>query len=114
MSLEKLKALESEAKNLEYQKTKHESAEKLLANARNGQETLAEFFGRIRDNWRYGDNELARDALTEVINEAKLDILRLAELRLAAKARELKIEAARRNAIVTASILPIPEITVKL
>lgn len=110
MSLEQLKTIEREANSIASDCEKHEQAEKLLAALRNGPQTLSDIFINANSRWNYGCDELAKSALIEVINEAKLDILRLAELRLAAKARELKIEAARRRAIITASILPLPEI----
>lgn len=57
----------------------------------------------------YSRDEDALEALSEVLNEMKHDILRLAELRLAAKERDCKIKAAQCRAVLEASILPLPE-----
>lgn len=110
MSLEQLKTIERKANSIAIDCEAHGKAEKLLAGQRNGPCTLSDILITAHSRWSYGCDELAKIALIEVINEAKLDILRLAELRLAARARELKIEASRHRAIITASILPLPEI----
>lgn len=109
MSLEQLQQLERDAKDIESSKSRFDGAEKRLSDLRNGSRTLVEIVELTRD-WRYSSDEQAKLALHEVINECKLDLLRLAELRLAAKSRELKIKAAQRRAVITASILPLPEI----
>ena len=56
------------------------------------------------------NEEGARDAVHQVLNEMKADILRLAELRLHALAREHKIAAHRKLVILEAAILPTPEV----
>lgn len=61
----------------------------------------------------YSRDDDALEALSEVLNEMKHDILRLAELRLAAKERDCKIKAAQCRAVLEASILPLPEETTK-
>lgn len=109
MSLEQLQQLERDARDIESSKSRLDGAEKALADLRNGGRTLVEIVVITRD-WKYSSEEAAKIALHEVINECKLDLLRLAELRLAAKSRELKIQAAQRRAVIAASILPIPEI----
>jgi hypothetical protein len=111
VSLEQLKNLEQEAQRLSNQQDSHNFAEKTLASLRNGPQTLSYIASNLMPGWQYGSDEIARAALMEVLDEAKLDILRLAELRLAAKSRELKIDAARRRAVIAASILPIPPTT---
>lgn len=107
MSLEQLQQLESDAKSIDSEKWKIDRAEKELAAYRNSSRSLVEVV--IMSGQWSGYDENKKLALHEVINECKLELLRLAELRLAAKSRELKIQAAQLRAIITASILPLPE-----
>lgn len=109
-TLKALNDLSSGAARLASKCYEHEKAAESLAKKRNSEDTLVEIIVEMGKN-NYSWEQLPREALFEVINECKLDLIRLAELRLAAKARELKIKAAQRNAIVVASILPLPEIS---
>ncbi len=60
-------------------------------------------------SWNYNPNLIAKNALFEVLNEQKHELLRLTELRLQAKARDQKIKAAQKRDILAASILPTTE-----
>lgn len=109
MSLEDLKKLESEAACLDSRSRRSYDAASTLAKYRNGNLEMSEVV-KNAFQWSFGPNEEAREAMLEVINEMKVDILRIAELRLSAKARTLKVQAAQRRAVLTASILPVPGI----
>ena len=110
MSLDQLKDFNREADNLSGQSSRYEGAQKILASTRNGPRPLSVALQEVIGRWKYGGDEIARAELYSVLDEMGADIYRIAEMRLAAKARLYKVKAAQRRAIVTASILPIPEI----
>ena len=102
MTLEELNNLNSEAEWLLRDARKQEQAGKLLGDIRTGEAT---FTNEIMDKLRYwssGSNELARDELFAVLNEMAPDILRIAELRLAAAARQAKVSASSKKAAIAA------------
>lgn len=56
----------------------------------------------------YFENENAITALHGAIDELKHDIIRVAELRLAAASRALKVQAEQKKRVLDAAILPLP------
>lgn len=102
MSLDALKTLEREAERCHSNRLRYERAEEALAQHRNNGRELSAILDILR-----GD-AVAKEALIEAVNQYRSDILRLAELRLAAKAREEKLSAAHKRAVIAASILPMP------
>ena len=109
MSLEQLTKISVSASNHEKTSSRHEAAAKALADMRKGPRLLKSALIEVFDRWRYGSDEVARDALYFVINEMAADIYRIAEMRLAAEARFYKVSAAQKRAIITSSILPLPD-----
>lgn len=109
MSLEYLQALDREAQDERYKAKNCELAKDLLASMRKGPHSLSNALNRVIGGWRYGSEKVAKDELNAVLDEMATDIYRIAEMRLAAKARFHKTQAAQKSAIVTASILLPPE-----
>jgi methylthioribose-1-phosphate isomerase len=109
MSLEKLKELEDQAQSEASRSKRLENAKNLLASTRNGPYSLVDALENVIKEWRHGLSMEARDELHSVLNEMACDIYRIAEMRLAARARFHKVQAAQKRAIVTASILPLPD-----
>ena len=103
-SINDLNNLIEEANQIEREQESAEHAMKILATLRNGNFSLSQILGNpnYAGNTGYGE-------LVCVVNEQKTELIRLAELRLAAKARGMKIKAAQNRAIVRASIIDIPE-----
>lgn len=104
MSLKQLNDKQKEADHLRHKASCAESTAKALAGRRNSSKSLIEIL--LRPGFD-GMNDAEKRALHAVINECKHDLIRLAELRLEAEARSLKIKAAQSQAIIDASILPI-------
>jgi len=109
MSLKQLKEIERSATDNETANGRHESAMNSLAMMRNGPHSLTGAITEVFGGWRYGGDEIAKLELYSVINEMQADIYRIAEMRLAAKARFYKVSAAQKRAIITSSILPLPD-----
>ena len=109
MSLKQLFEIERSATANETENGRHESAMTSLAMMRNGPHSLTGAITDVFGGWRYGGDEIAKLELYSVINEMKADIYRIAEMRLAAKARFYKVSAAQKRAIITSSILPLPD-----
>jgi hypothetical protein len=82
-----------------------EWAQEFLASVRNGNNDLVSIIALATERWRLGSDEAAKNALFGVINEQKHELIRLAELKLAALAREQKIKAAQKQALIMASIV---------
>ncbi len=110
MSLDQLNRMESEALDLGYKSFCHERAAKDLADLRTGPYSLSDAIDKVLGKWHGGSSAVAKAELFAVIDEMASDICRIAEMRLVAKARFYKVEASQKKAIVTASILPIPEL----
>lgn len=110
MSIDKLKDMEREAARLRNKQSSSQRASESLAKLRNSPDSLWDQMVFVRDRWRHGSDEVAREALMEAINELKIDIYRIAELRLQAKAREMGVKAAQRDAVLQACILPMPDL----
>lgn len=105
-ALEQLKEMEREAGDIDSRRSYLEKSSQRLAEIRNSSvRSFPEWLGLIIGSWRYGADEIARDALFKVLDECKHDLVRLAELRLDAEARENKIKAAQKRAVITASII---------
>lgn len=109
MSLEHLQTLDREAKDEKRKSRSCELAKDLLADMRKGPHSLSDALDKVAGRCNYGSDEVAKKELHAVLNEMAADIYRIAEMRLAAKARFHKMQAAQKSAIVTASILPLPE-----
>lgn len=110
MSIDKLKEMEREAARLRSEQSDSQRASERLAKLRNSTATLWEQMDTLRSRWNYGADAVAQNALVDVINELKVDIYRIAELRLQAKAREMGVKAAQRSAVIQSCILPVPEL----
>ncbi|MBB20226.1 MAG: hypothetical protein CMP20_12305 [Rickettsiales bacterium] len=110
MSLAELQLLDREAKDETHKSRNCELAKELLASMRKGPHSLSDALDKVAGRWNYGSDEVAKNELHAVLNEMAADIYRIAEMRLAAKARFHKTQAAQKSAIVTASILPLPEL----
>lgn len=110
MSLAELQLLDREAKDETHKSRNCELAKELLASMRKGPHSLSDALDKVVGRWNYGSDEVAKNELHAVLNEMAADIYRIAEMRLAAKARFHKTQAAQKSAIVTASILPLPEL----
>ena len=108
MSLDKLRELSREADTIEALYRKEASAAQRLKDVRNHSKGWAEIWNAMTSHYN-GRNERALEALTGVLDEMSHDILRIAELRLAASEREYKVKAAQRRAVLSACILPLPE-----
>jgi len=111
MSFYDLKVIEKDAQTYTDKFDRHSSAAVALSKMRKGPRSLTDAITDVFKGWDYGADGVARDELYEVINEMANDIYRVAELRLAAKARLYKVNAAQKRAVITASILPLPEET---
>lgn len=109
MSLDSLKKMESEARDLGYKSSFHERAAKDLADLRTGPYSLSDAIDKVLGKWHSGSSAVAKAELFAVIDEMASDLYRIAEMRLAAKARFYKVEGAQKQAIITASILPLPD-----
>lgn len=105
MTLDDLNKLSSDAYRLESEQALTDEAITQLSKCRNGDSSLTDIVARLSTFLC----SRAKEALTQVINEQKTELIRLAELRLAAQARELKIKAAQNKAIVQASIVDVSQ-----
>lgn len=110
MSLQKLKEIEDQANSARTKSRVLDGAASDLASIRKGPHSLTGAIDKVFVSWRYGAQLAAKDELYEVINEMASDLYRIAEMRLAAKARFYRVESAQKQAIVTTSILPLPEL----
>lgn len=110
MSIDKLKELEREAARMHGEKDSRQRASEALAKMRHSSTPLWDQIDTLRVRWLAGSDAVARKALADVINEMKVDVYRIAELRLQAKARELGVKAAQREAVLQSCILAVPEL----
>lgn len=107
-SLAALNNAEREARNHASRANELEIAQKCLSEVRNSDlRSFSGWIGLILSKWNHRHETIAKDALDQVLNECKHDLVRLAELRLAAMAREEKIKAAQKRAVIMASIIDI-------
>lgn len=110
MSIEKLKKLEEEVGTLSNLQRRDERASRKLQEVRTNKTGWKETWDAMTGHYN-GRNERALEVLNSVLDEVCHDILRIAELRLAASEREYKVKAAQRSAVLNACILPLPEET---
>lgn len=110
MSLKELQEIERDAVRFSNQAEMSEQAIATISADRKSSRTLSQTVCSAGKDWNFGQRELAKKVLFEVLDEMKVDIMRIAELRLDAMAREAKVHAAQRRAVITASILPLPDI----
>lgn len=108
MSIEKLKSIEIEAQDLARLQRREESASRKLQEVRTNKTGWKETWDFLTNHYN-GRNDRALEVLNSVLDEVCHDILRIAELRLAASEREYKVKAAQRRAVLNACILPLPE-----
>lgn len=109
MSLEQMNQLEREAQHEESRARSASSAQALLADVRKDGRSLTEALVDVIRYWHTGANEIARDELYATINHFSHDILRIAEMTLAARARVHRASAEQKRAVIKASILPLTE-----
>lgn len=109
MSLEQMNQLEREAQREESSACSASNAQALLADVRRGGRSLTEALVDVVRYWHTGADKIARDELYATINHFSHDILRITEMKLAAKAREHRSSADRKRALIKASILPLTE-----
>lgn len=114
MSFDQLNQMRRDAATLRGQCERKGNAAEAIAKLRNKPTaTPLETFKNMAEWDRYHGNSVAeymQTALNAALENVLPDILRAAELALQAQARELKIRAAQREAVITACILPIPDI----
>lgn len=108
MSLQEMNALENEAYKADREYSSNLVLQDQIKQARANGVPVAEFL--TKSNYVYAD---AKSAVAEVLSELAYDIYRLTEMRLQVKARELKMKAAQKRAIITAGILPLPKDALK-
>lgn len=108
MSIEKLKRLEEEVGTFINLQRRDERASHKLQEARTKKTGWKETWDAVTSPYN-GRNDRALEVLHSVLDEVCHDILRIAELRLAATEREYKVKAAQRRAVLNACILPLPE-----
>ena len=91
MTLDELNAISRRAGSLRSDKERVTSTAKALAAQRNAdpRKSAADLVAEMLQRWRYGTDELARDEFFAVLDEFLPDLLRIAEMRLEAKARAL-------------------------
>ena len=91
MTLDELNAISRRAGGLRSDKERVTSAAKTLAEQRNAdpRKSAADLIAVMMQRWRYSTDELARDTFFAVLDEFMPDMLRIAEMRLEAKARAL-------------------------
>ena len=70
-----------------------EKAQELIAKSRNGSSSLVDAIFTAKEKWRFGSDEIAKEAIYQAVNKYKLEILRLAELDIQQQARGHKIKA---------------------
>lgn len=108
MSIEMLKSIEREAEALDRLQRQEGDAARQLQKVRKQNSGWVETWADMNSTWA-GRNCRALEVLNGVLDELRYDILRIAELRLAASEREYKVKAAQRRAVLNACILPLPE-----
>lgn len=91
MTLDELNHLGSKAEATKMEKGRTATAARLLAEKRNAEEgrTMEDIVVLFARQWHYGAEKIACEELFAVLNEFRADILRIAEMRLEAKARTL-------------------------
>ena len=104
MTLEELNKVNSEADWLIRDAKGYENAAAMLADLRNGEAKLADEIMNTLRYWTTGTQHIARSELFAVLNGMAPDIIRIAEMRLAATTRQTKAAAAAKRATVAASI----------
>jgi hypothetical protein len=108
MSLSELKELEREAINMDAGSKRYSDAAEQLQRFRNDSRSMSDILKSISSH-PHSYTEASK-ALFEVIEESKVDLLRLTELRLIALSRDFKVKASQRRAVLAACILPVPEL----
>ena len=102
MTLEELNKMSSDAERLTQDAKNYEEAAAMLAALRNGEATLENEIYRDIRFWTTGAQNIARSELFAVLNGMAHDIIRIAEMRLAATTRQTKAAAAAKRAAVSA------------
>ena len=102
MTLEELNQLDSSAKELLRDAKWYENAAIQLAGLRNGETKLADEIAHNLQYWTNGSQKIARNELFAVLNSMAPDIIRIAELRLAAAARQAKVSASSKKVAISA------------
>ena len=102
MTLEELNKIDTAADWLIRDAKGYENAAAMLADLRNGEATLADEIMDTLRYWTNGSQKIARNELFAVLNSMAPDIIRIAELRLAAAARQAKVSASSKKAAIAA------------
>jgi phosphomevalonate kinase len=105
-ALKSLVLLDREVKDIRLKHISLVKASEALKRVRNHPHSLCQVINEAGKYNALLTSERAIECLKQVINERKHDLIRLAELRLEADARALKIEADQKQAVVDAAILP--------
>ncbi|WP_343499683.1 hypothetical protein [Achromobacter denitrificans] len=90
MTLDDLKKIDSEARNSKSKAEQLRNASQTLATVRNAdpRKPITELLGTMASSyWGYGQQMVARDELIRALDELLPEALRIAELRLEARAR---------------------------
>jgi uncharacterized protein YceH (UPF0502 family) len=109
MTLEELKQIDRERGSAEAQAAHLRHAHETLAAHRAGNRPLVDILASVQRDEQYQSQRLMSAALHVAVNAVKTDILRVAELRLEAAARELSTRAAQLQAQLDAYLANEPE-----
>ena len=96
MNLNDLNEIEREKQDLLKKAKRFDDQSGHLANLRNGMTTLHSFINSIRGNDGSYLQEIQKEVLS-VVNSMSHDIFRAVEMKFAAEARQLRIEAKLKN-----------------
>lgn len=109
MNLEDLKKIDRERSEAESQAGYLRYAQQTLAGHRGAGRPLVEILAAVHRDTQYQSNRLMSAALHVAVNAVKDDVIRVAELRLEAAARELSTRAGQLQAQLDAYLVNEPE-----
>ncbi len=109
MSFDQLRQIKTDAEQHTAEKRRLERAAEYLSGVRRNYLSGSQMDALTRiHSSGYGGSPAARDALNDALAAVLPDVIRVAELNLAAKARDHQVRAAQLNAVIASSILPLP------
>lgn len=108
MTLEELNELNAAIKDLLKDAKKYEEAAAMLADLRNGEAKLADEIMNTLRYWTNGSPHIARNELFAVLNGMAPDIIRIAEMRLAAAIRKTRVTAKNKSDIIASYLKDVP------
>ncbi len=107
--LERLKSLQSDADSIASVADRKNRCERVLAACRKDERRLSTLIGETGWNSELGDSSSeSRLYVYQIIDEMKYDILRAAEMRLAAESKLLRIKAEKKLALLNSCIVGDP------